>query len=210
MRLHLATISDLGCKYLDEEYKTPTGTLYVGDLAEKKNHNIMMIDIASALSYAEFDEVKDCKTTFDMWNGLKDIYGGDENVRRANAESLIGQFDQMRMREDYNVAKYMERIKTSVSTIRASRGEIKEETIVSKILRTLLPIYAIRVSSIQEKRCDSNKKLGLDSLVRILIALELDNFDNYVPASKNIESTFEAKISLNEKGRENKRQSITK
>ena len=68
MRLHLATISDLGCKYLHAKYKTPTGTLSVEDLAEKKNHNIMMIDIASALSYEEFDEVKACKTTFEMWN----------------------------------------------------------------------------------------------------------------------------------------------
>ena len=55
----------------------------------------------------------------------------------------------------------MEIIKASVSAIRASRGEIKEETIVSKILRTLLPIYAIRVFSIQEVRCDSNGKLGI-------------------------------------------------
>ena len=31
MRLHLATISDSGCTYLDVEYKTPSGTLSVGD-----------------------------------------------------------------------------------------------------------------------------------------------------------------------------------
>ena len=42
-----------------------------------------MIGIASALSYAEYDEVKDCKTAYEMWNKLKYIYGGDENVRRA-------------------------------------------------------------------------------------------------------------------------------
>ena len=36
MRLHLVTISDLGCKYLDVEYKTPTSTLSIEDLAEKK------------------------------------------------------------------------------------------------------------------------------------------------------------------------------
>ena len=61
MRLHLATISDSGCKYLDEEYKTPTGTLSVRDITEKNNHNNMMVDIASSLSYEEFDEIKDCK-----------------------------------------------------------------------------------------------------------------------------------------------------
>ena len=93
MRLHLATIRDLGCKYLDAEYKNPIGTLSIEDRTKKKNHNIMMISIASALSYEEFNEVKDCKTAFEMWNKLKDIYGGDDNVRRAKAESLRGQFD---------------------------------------------------------------------------------------------------------------------
>ena len=59
MRLHLATMSDLGWKYLDTKYKNPTRTLLVKDIAKKKNHNIMMIDIAFTLSYADFDEVKD-------------------------------------------------------------------------------------------------------------------------------------------------------
>ena len=90
MRLHLATINVSGCKYFVAEYKTLTGTLCVEDLAKKKSHNIMMIDIASALSYEEFDEVKDCKTAFAMWNKLKDIYGGDENVMRDKMESLRG------------------------------------------------------------------------------------------------------------------------
>ena len=63
-----------------------------------------MIDIAYALNYVEFDQVKDYKTTFNMWNKLKEIYGGDENVRRAKVESLRGKFDKTRMREDENVA----------------------------------------------------------------------------------------------------------
>ena len=50
----------------------------------------MMIDIASALSYEEFDEIKDYTTTHQMWNKLKEIYGGDENVKRAKVESLRG------------------------------------------------------------------------------------------------------------------------
>ena len=71
MRLHLDSIGDLGCKYLDEENVAPTGTLSVGDIAEKKNHNTMMIDIASALSYEEFDEIKDSKSANVMWKKLK-------------------------------------------------------------------------------------------------------------------------------------------
>ena len=92
------------------------------------------------------------------------------------------------MREDENIEKYVERIKASISAIKASRGDIKEETIISKLLRTLLPIYAIRVSAIQEMRCDPTNKIGLDALIGRLIAFELDNYDNYGRASKNIES----------------------
>ena len=90
MRLHLATINDSSFKYLNEDYQTPSGTLSVRDIAEKKNHNIIMIDIASSLNYVEFDEVKDCTTTFEMWKKLKYIYGGDDNVKRAKEEILRG------------------------------------------------------------------------------------------------------------------------
>ena len=94
----------------------------------------MMIDIASALSYEEFDEIKDQTTTHQMQNKLKEIYGGDDNVKRAKAENLRGKFDQMKMREDEDIAKYVKRIKESVSAIKASGGEIKEEIFISKVL----------------------------------------------------------------------------
>ena len=107
----------------------------------------------------------------------------------------------MKMKEDENIAKYFERIKASVSAIRASGGKIEDETIISKVLRTLLPIYAIRVSIIQERRCEENHKITLDAIVERLTTFELDNYDNYVPASKNIEFAFEANFSLKEKGK---------
>ena len=91
MRLHLATVGDTRLKYFDEKYEEPSGTLSVNDIAKKKTHNNMMIDIASVLSYEEFDDIKDYQSAFDMWNKLVEIYGGDDNVRRAKAESLRGQ-----------------------------------------------------------------------------------------------------------------------
>ena len=63
----------------------------------------------------------------------------------------------------------------------------------------MLPVYAIRVSAIQERRCEENHQINLEAIVERLTAFELDNFDNYVPASKKIESAFEAKLSLKEK-----------
>ena len=63
----------------------------------------MMVDITSALSYAEFNEIKGCKTIPKMWKMLEKIFWGDVNVKRAKAESLRGQFDQMIMKENENI-----------------------------------------------------------------------------------------------------------
>ena len=65
----------------------------------------MIIDIASALSYAEFDDIKDYKISHEMWTKLKDIYQGYDNVRRVKEKILRGQFDQMKMRILQNVWK---------------------------------------------------------------------------------------------------------
>ena len=73
---------------------------------------------------------------------------------------------------------------------------------VSKVLRTLPPIYVIRVSSIQEMR--HNSDINLDVLVGRLTIFELDNFDNYSPNPCNIEFAFKAKLNLYRKDRNSK------
>ena len=49
-----------------------------------------MLEIASALSYVEFDEIKGCDSENKMWDNLHTIYGGDANVLRAKPKSLRG------------------------------------------------------------------------------------------------------------------------
>ena len=49
-------------------------------------------------------------------------------------------------------------------------------------------------------RCDLNNKINLDALVGRLTTFELDNYDNCVPSSRNLEATFQAKLSLKKKG----------
>ena len=67
---------------------------------------------------------------------------------RAKSKSLRGKFNDMRMQEGENITQYFSRIKDVVNTIRGSTGKIYDGTVLSKVLRTLLPIYAIRVSTI--------------------------------------------------------------
>ena len=63
-----------------------------------------MLEIASTLSYVEFDDIKGCKSAHQMWEALSNIYGGDYNFQRGKRESLRGNFDYMRMEEGENIA----------------------------------------------------------------------------------------------------------
>ena len=80
MKLHISSINDVGIFYLEKKYMPQPKPMTMEKIKEAKDHNIMMIDIASSLNYSEFDEVKNCPSAFDMWEKLKKVFGGDKNV----------------------------------------------------------------------------------------------------------------------------------
>ena len=120
-----------------------------------------MLEITSTLSYVKFDEIKGCHSANKIWDALHTIYGGDKIFLRAKAESLRGELDDMRMQEDENIAQYFSKIKDVVNAIRVATDKIGDDTVLSEVLRTLLPLYAIRVSTIQELRCMPGNDLTL-------------------------------------------------
>ena len=66
MRLHLYTIGDIDLHFLDNQYVAPPRPMSLDQMVDMKNHNIMMIDIASSLSNFEFIEFKDYPIAYDI------------------------------------------------------------------------------------------------------------------------------------------------
>ena len=56
-----------------------------------------MLEIAYALSFSKFDDIKGYDTTKKMWNDLQTIYGGDANVLQSKSEILRGELNDMMM-----------------------------------------------------------------------------------------------------------------
>ena len=75
-----------------------------------------------------------------MWDKWESIYEGDGNVQRAKSKSLRGKFDEMRIIEGENIVQYCTRIKEFFNAIRGENKTIEDEIVISKVLRTLLPI----------------------------------------------------------------------
>ncbi len=167
----------------------------------KHEHNQMMMKLWKSLRYVEFDDVKHYTTTKKMWDNLVQMHGGDKNVLRAKIYVLGGKFDDIRIKDGEIIAQYCGWIKEVVNAIKGARGIISDEIVISKVLRTLLPIYAIRVSIIQKMRCTPGNNFTLGSQIGRLTTIELSNSNNYCPTSVE----FEIKAQLNLDGSNKKR-----
>ena len=60
MKLHISGIGDTTWSSVENGYVDPTETLTAKQLKERKEHNQAMLEIASTLSYSEYEDVKDC------------------------------------------------------------------------------------------------------------------------------------------------------
>ena len=89
MKLHLGSIGDYAKTLIIVDHVDLAGPLTTNDLSKQKEHNQAMLEIASALSYAEFDDIKGYDTTCKMWKVLSDIYGGDQNVQREEKKKAL-------------------------------------------------------------------------------------------------------------------------
>ena len=83
MKLHIFGIRDIAWNSVEKAYVDPTRTLTAEQLKARKEHNQAMLEIAFALSYFEYEDVKACANAKLMWDKLATIYGCDTNVKRA-------------------------------------------------------------------------------------------------------------------------------
>ena len=88
------------------------------DTNEKKlsNDNARVVNaIIGGLTNSIF--VK-CKTTKDIWDNIQLIDEGDTKVKQAKLQTHKGQFENMKMKEEENMAEYLLRVDEVVNTIR--------------------------------------------------------------------------------------------
>ena len=82
MRLYISSISDVAINFLDNEYVKITAPLRIERLKQNLEHNQAILEIALTLSYAKFDDLKDYESAKKVWDRLKTIYVGNDNVLR--------------------------------------------------------------------------------------------------------------------------------
>ena len=86
-----------------------------------------------------------------MWEKLQTTYEGDNKVKEAKLQTYRGQFEQLRMNEDEDIAAYILRVDQLVNTIRGLGEEVEETIVVRKILRTIPKRFNPKIFALEER-----------------------------------------------------------
>jgi hypothetical protein len=136
-----------------------------------ENNSKAINALLNGLSDTVFTKVAHCKSAKEIWDKLQNIYEGDSKVKAPKLQTYRGQFEQLKMKEDEDIAAYFLRVDEIVNVIIGLGEEIEESVIVQKVLRSLPMRFNPKISTLEE-RSDLNS-ISMDELHGIFTTYEM-------------------------------------
>jgi hypothetical protein len=118
-----------------------------------------------------FTKFTHCKSAKEIWDKLRNIYEGYSKVKVEKPQNYRGQFEQLKMKEDENIASYFLQVDETINEILGLGEEIKESTIVQKVLRYLPMRFDPKISTLEERAYLNS--ISMDKLHGIFTAYEM-------------------------------------
>jgi hypothetical protein len=69
-----------------------------------ENNSKAKNELLNGLSDTIFTKVAHCKSAKEIWDKLRNIYEGDSKVKASKFQTYRGQFEQLKMKEDEDIA----------------------------------------------------------------------------------------------------------
>ncbi|CAM8890002.1 unnamed protein product [Rhodiola kirilowii] len=114
-----------------------------------------------------------CEVAKEAWDILQTSFEGTDKVRNSRMQAVTTRFEEMKMKESETITEYNTRVLELSNEASALGKPIDEERLASKVLRSLPPRFAMKVTAI-EKMHDITK-LKLDELMGSLRTYEINH-----------------------------------
>jgi len=124
-------------------------------IPKKQTHVVndkAMNAICQVLSPSEFSRISHCKTTEEAWEVLETTYEGTQLVKTTKLQTLISQFEGIRMLEEETFNDYYTKIKDLRNSMISLGKKISYAKIIKKISRSLDERFRIKVTTIDESK----------------------------------------------------------
>jgi hypothetical protein len=90
--------------------------------------------ILNGLVDSIYVKVMHCNYAKEIWDKLQNVYDGDAKVKGAKLQTYRGQFEQLKMKEEEDIAAYFLRVDEIVNVIKGLGEEMNKLVIVQKVL----------------------------------------------------------------------------
>ncbi|CAM8929196.1 unnamed protein product [Rhodiola kirilowii] len=129
--------------------------------------------IFSAVDENVMKLIINCEVAKEAWDILQTAFEGTDKVRNSRMQAVTTKFEEMKMKESETIAEYNTRVLELSNEASALGKPIDEERLASKVLRSLPPRFAMKVTAIEEMHDIS--KLKLDELIGSLRTYEINH-----------------------------------
>jgi hypothetical protein len=92
-------------------------------------------------------KVMHCDSTKEIWDKLQNFYEGDSKFKATKIQTYKGRFEQLKMKEDEDIAAYFLQVYETVNVIKGFGEEVDESMIVQNVLRSLPMRFDPKIST---------------------------------------------------------------
>ncbi|KAH9332112.1 hypothetical protein KI387_043693 [Taxus chinensis] len=117
-----------------------------------------------------------CKSEKEAWEKIQVSYADDSKVKIDKIKNFRNRFNNLKVNDNEYIFSYLLRVDKVVNIIKGLGEYVKEELIVQKVLRSLIPKFDSKVSIIEEVK-DLNT-LNMDELHGTLTPYEMRVMDS--------------------------------
>ena len=116
--------------------------------------------IQSALSQKEYFRICTLKTAKEMWEALEVAHEGTSGIKENRINTLITEFDLLRMKEGESIADFELRYTHLINQLAALGKSYEQKTQVRKILNILSKEWEAKVTAIEEAKGESMQSVA--------------------------------------------------
>ena len=87
----------------------------------------------------------------EVWGKPENIYAGDSKVKEAKLQIFRAKFEQLKMREDEDIAEYFQRVDETTNTLEGLGEPIETQIVVQNILKILPARFKPKVSILEDR-----------------------------------------------------------
>jgi len=170
-----------------------------GEWSEQEKRRVALNDKAihvlfCALSRNEYNKVCMKSTTKEIWDALVVTHEGKSQVKGNKMDSLIYQYELLKMKSDETISEMYDRFMEIIGGIQSLGKAFTNEELVKKILRSLPKEWLPKVTSLKDSMDLS--KVQLDELLGNLIDYEMTLKREQVEEPNKAKKTITFKVSF--------------